>query len=140
MLEEKNKDIQKLYSEFQLIDNQIKMLQQQISTLNAQLHELVSTTKNLDDLKNVKPGTEIFVPINSGVYAKAEIKDNNELIVNVGANTVVNKNVEDTKKTIETQINELKNLQTQMVDELNQMTNQAALLENQINNLASKNV
>ena len=139
MLDEKNKEkkLQKLYLQFQILDQNIKQIQQQATTLNAQLVELVGATHNLEDLKNVKKGTEILVPISSGVYAKAEIKDNENILVNVGANTNVKKSVDDTKKIIETQIEEMKKLQKQMLEELNHLTTQAALIENEMNKISS---
>lgn len=138
MLEEKEKKLQKFYTQFQLLEQHIKQTQQQVATINSQLVDLVSTTKSLDDLKNVKSGTEILVPVSSGVYVKGEIKDNENLIVNVGANITVKKNMEDTKKIIEKQVDEMKKLQKQTIEELQHLTNQAALIENEMNKLTSK--
>ena len=141
MLEEKEKKLQKLYMQFQILEQHIKQMQQQAATLNAQLLDLISTTHSLDDLKNVKPGTEILVPISSGVYIKGELKDNKNLIVNVGANTTVRKSLDDTKKIVEMQAEEMKGLQKQALEELQRLTNQAAIIEREMNNLASdKNV
>jgi prefoldin alpha subunit len=139
MLDEKNKEkkLQKLYSQFQVLDQNIKQIQQQAQTLNTQLVELVSATQSLEELKNVKPGTEILVPISAGVYAKAEIKDSKNMLVNVGANTNVKKSVSDTKKIIEIQVEEMKKLQKQMLGELNQLTTQAGMIENEMNRISS---
>ncbi len=138
MTENKEKRLQKLYLQFQMLDQQIKQVQQQATALNTQLVDLVGTTQSLEDLKNVKAGTEILVPISSGVYSKAEIKDTQNLIVNVGANTTVKKNVNDTKKIIEEQIEEMKKLQKQMLEELNRLTTQAALIEKEMNKISSE--
>ena len=54
------------------------------------------TEQALDDLKTTKTGTEILVPMASGIFIKAELKDNKELAINVGADTVVKKNIEET--------------------------------------------
>src|SRR3989338_3679037 len=137
MLEEKEKKLQKLYMQFQVLEQHIKQMQQQAAALNAQLLDLISTTHSIDELKNVKPGTEILVPISSGIYAKGEIKDNSHLIVNVGANITVSKNLDDTRKIVETQAEEMKELQKQALEELQILTNQAAIIEKEMNNLAS---
>ena len=61
--------------------------------------------------------------------------------MNVGANTTVSKNLDDTKKIIEKQAEEMKELQKQALEELQILTNQAAIIEKEMNNLASdKNV
>ncbi len=78
------------------------------------------------------------MPLNQGIYAKAELKNNKDFLVNVGSNVSVKKNIEDTKKLISNQIEEIKKLQEQMVLNLQKLTSQASLIEKEINEL-SKN-
>ena len=138
MADEKEKKLQKLYLQFQVLEQHIKQAQQQSMALNAQLAELISTMQSLDALKNVKPGTEVLMQISSGIYAEGEIKDSDNLIVNVGANTTVKKNLSDTKKIIESQIEEMKELRKQAAEELQNLTHQAALIEKEMNGLSSE--
>jgi prefoldin alpha subunit len=137
-MKEKEEKMQKLYLEFQVLDQQIKQLEKQSIALNNQLMELMMTNQSLDDMKNTKEGTEILTPLSSGIYAKAELKDNKSFIVNVGANTALVKDVNSTKKLIETQIDEIKNLQKNLVSQLQTRTTKAALLEQEINKIASE--
>ncbi|MCH8003229.1 MAG: prefoldin subunit alpha [Nanoarchaeota archaeon] len=103
-MEEKEEKIQKLYLEFQELDQKIKQLEQQNSQLSTQLTDLTATVQNLDDIKSIKNGTEILVPISGGIYAKAELKDSKKFIVNVGSNITTVKDVDSTKNLIETQV------------------------------------
>ena len=135
---EKEEKMQKLYLEFQMLDQQIKQLEKQSTALNNQLMELMMTNQSLDDMKNTKEGTEILTPLSSGIYAKAELKDNKSFIVNVGANIALIKGVDSTKKLIETQIDEIKNLQKNLVSQLQTRTTKAALLDQEINKIASE--
>lgn len=137
-MKEKEEKMQKLYLEFQMLDQQIKQLEKQSTALNNQLMELMMTNQSLDDMKNIKEGTEILTPLSSGIYAKAELKDNKSFIVNVGANTALVKDVDSTKKLIETQIDEIKNLQKALVSQLQTRTTKAALLDQEINKIASE--
>ena len=136
-MSEKEDNIQKLYVEFQELDQQIKQLEQQNNQLSAQLTDLTSTVQNLDDIKSIKNGTEILVPISGGIYAKAELKDNKNFIVNVGSNVTTVKDVDSTKKLIETQISEIKKLQIRLIEELQNNTTKAKLIEQEINSIAS---
>ncbi len=88
------KQIQEKYMQMQLIEQQMQQIQKQLQLLENQLQELNLTLQALDDLKNTKPGTDILVPIASGIFFKAELKDNEELALNVGADTVVKKSNE----------------------------------------------
>lgn len=134
---EKEEKLQKLYVEFQMLSQHIKQLEEKTAALNSQLTELAVTNQSLEDMKKVKRGTEILVPLSSGIYTKAEIKDSKNVIVNVGSNVTTVKDIDSTKKLIESQIDEIKNLQEKLVNELQNNTSKAAMLEGQINSIAS---
>ncbi|MBW2977081.1 prefoldin subunit alpha [Candidatus Woesearchaeota archaeon] len=136
-MEEQKEKLQSLYLEFQILDQQIKQLEKQGTMLSSQLMELVATSQSLEEMKNVKENTEILVPLSSGIYAKAELKDNKKFIVNVGSNTAVAKDIGTTKQLIETQINEIQKLQEGLTKKLQDYTYKAALLEQEISELAS---
>jgi len=105
------KQLQEKYMQMQLIEQQMQQIQKQLRLIEQQLQELTLTEQALDDLKNTKTGTEILVPIASGIFVKAELKDNKELAVNVGADTVVKKNVGEAKKLITNQLDEITKIQ-----------------------------
>ena len=136
MTEEEEK-LQKLYVEFQILNQKIQQLEKQSTALNNQLMELMVTTQSLEDIKKTKEGTEILVPLSSGIYAKAELKDSKNFIVNVGANVTLVKDVDSTKKLIEDQINEVKKLQEELVNQMQEQTTKATSLEQEISKIAS---
>ena len=138
MPQNKEQKVQELYMEFQMLDQHIKQIQKQLEAVTQQMIELTVTTNSLDEFNAIKPGKEIFVPLSSGIFAKASIKSNSELLVNVGANVVVKKDIASTKKLIQGQMEEVKKVQHQMVDELEKMTHRAAQLEMQLQGIASQ--
>ena len=137
MTDEKEKKVQEMYMEFQMLEQHIRQLQKQLEAVMQQLIELTVTSSSLDEFNKIKPGKEIFVPLSSGIFAKAGIKDTSGLLVNVGANVVVQKDVASTKKLIERQMEEIKRIQGQMVDELEKLTSHAAQLEMQLQGMVS---
>jgi len=136
-MDDKEKKAQELYMQFQMLDQHIKQLQRQLEAVTSQLIELSVTSSSLDEFKNLSSGKEIFVPLSSGIFAKASIKDTSELLVNVGANVAVKKDVASTKSLIQNQMEEIKKIQRQMIDELEKMTSHAAQLEMQLQNAVS---
>ena len=134
---EKEERLQKLYLEFQMLSHQINQLEKQSTMLNNQLMELRVTNQSLEDTKKIEQGTEILVPLSSGIYAKAELKGNKNFIVNVGSNIALVKDIDSTKKLIESQIDEIKKLQENLVKQLEDSTAKAALLEHEISKIAS---
>ena len=77
------------------------------------------------------------MPLSSGIFAKASIKSSSELLVNVGANVVVKKDIASAKKLIQRQMEEVKKVQHQMVEELEKMTHHAAQLEMHLQGMIS---
>ena len=121
-----------------MLEQHIKQLQKQLELITNQLMELHVTSHSLDEFNKIKNAKEVFVPLSSGIFAKATIQDTSELIVNVGANVVVKKDTVSTKKLIQNQIEEIKKIQKQMIDDLEKMANSAAQLEMQLQSLVSQ--
>lgn len=113
-------------------------MQAQLEAITHQLIELHSTSSSLDEFKKISAGNDIFVPLSSGIFAKASVKDTSELLVNVGANTVVKKDVDSAKKLIQSQMEEVKKIQNHMINELEKMTSHAAQIEMQLQSLVSE--
>ena len=138
MAEGKEKKAQEMYMEFQMLEQHINQLQKQLEAVTHQLIELSVTSNSLDEFNKIDAGKEIFVPLSSGIFAKANIKNTSELLVNVGANVAVKKDVPSTKKLIQNQIEEITKIQKQMIDELEKLTNHAAQIEMQLQKLVSQ--
>jgi len=124
--------------ELQIVSQQIKESQKQIQAIDAQLMELESTNMALNDLAGSKIKTEIFVPISSGVFAKAELKDNESLLVNVGAGTAVKKSIPDTISLVNEQITELEKIRRQAIEQLELMVAHAHEIEHKLQGLVSQ--
>lgn len=135
---ENKEKLQELYMKLQMIHEQIKELEKQGQLFNNQLVELNTTMEDLDDFKNLKEGTEMLIPINKGIHAKVTLKQNKDLLVNVGSNVCVQKNVEETKKLLSTQIDEIKKIQEQSILNLQQLAAQSGTIEEEIAKTSSE--
>ena len=129
------KKAQEVYMEYQMLEQGIKQLQKQLEMVTQQIMEVASTSGSLDEFKNVKEGTEILVPVSSGIFAKASIKDSSELLVNVGSGVVVKKDIASAKKLLEGQVDEMRKVQKHMVNELEKMAGKAEMLEKEMQGL-----
>ena len=84
------------YQQIQVLEYQIKQLQNIIESVDTQLLEINSTIDALKDFNKLKADDEILFPIASGIFAKGRLSDNKSLKINIGSNINVEKNVEDT--------------------------------------------
>ncbi len=132
------KALQAKYMEMQMLDQQIRHLSQQLQALDVQTMELRAVVGSLDELAEVREGTEILVPISGGIFVKAEIKNTKNLFVNVGSSTNVKKSVPDTKKLIEDQIVEMQNHREDVLKHVEELTGKAMEIEHELMELSVK--
>ena len=130
--------MQEKYLELQMADQQIKQIQQQLQLIQQQMTDLDSLKENLDEFRDVKPGTEILVPFANGIFAKAELKDSKELLINVGGNTTVSKTVGGTKEMLDAQMDEMVKIHEKLALDMQKIAAKAKDAELEVNNLVEK--
>jgi len=86
---------QQLY-QFRYLRQQRDMLQNQLEILNASLSNLLNTKATVENLKNIKDGDEILVPIGGMVNIKAQIKETEKILLYVGQDIVIEKDLDGT--------------------------------------------
>jgi prefoldin alpha subunit len=115
------KELQRAYMEMQAIDGQLKQGNQQVAVLDQQIAEIHAISQSVAEIGEVKEGTEVFVPVANGIFAKATISKSKELLVNVGAGVVVPTPVDGVRKLLDEQaqrVAEAKQEITRQMDEL----------------------
>lgn len=113
------KEIQRKYLEIQLLSEQARQLQQHLAILNQQLLELSDLSTTLKELEKVDKNTEIFSSIGLGIFIKTNISNNNkEVLVNVGGDAVVEKEIPKALEPISKQTEDIKKMIDQVDEEL----------------------
>lgn len=137
LMEARQRDMQKKYYEMQIVDAQIKQVQKQLMTLDGQTEEIKDVITYLSELGNAEVGKELFVPLTSGVFVKAELKDNKKVLMNVGGNVVVTKTVDEGKELIHKQLKEVEKVREQLMKEFQKLFTRAQSLEKELMELVS---
>ncbi len=100
--------VQSMYYEFQMINQQVEELSDQKDVLNQELNQLNNTIEALSEIRKVESEEEILVPLSQGIFARATIKNTETLLVNVGAETLVKKDIDSTKEILNGRISRMK--------------------------------
>jgi prefoldin alpha subunit len=129
----KKKELQQRYMELQLFDAQIKQVQKQIQAIESQLVEIEQVMLSLDEFGRVKPGTEILVPVNNGMFARAELREGAKLLVNVGSNAVAEKTVPEAQELLRGQAGELRKTQGELMRLIEKLAGEAGKAEQAVN-------
>ena len=94
---------QQKYIEVQVLEQQLKQNQKNLEIMHQQMLELNAISESLVELKKTKKGQEMLVPLGSGIFVKSELKDNNEILTNVGSDVVISKTSAEAKTFIKKQ-------------------------------------
>jgi len=118
--------------ELNLLDSKIKELDQNLAILEKQISELQACQLSLDELKNTKKDSEMLAPIIPGIFAKTKLLNNSELLVDIGAKTLVKKNIDETKKIIQKKIDQSTDVHEKLIAEINLIAQNMNKLEKEI--------
>ncbi len=110
---EKNAE-QELTFKFQMFEQQIVAIQQQLQAVEQTLLDMASLNLGLDEIKKDK---EILSPVGAGIFAKAKLISE-ELVVAIGEKNYIKKSIPETKKLIQEQIMKLEKVKESLDSEL----------------------
>jgi len=104
----KKDDIQKKIVEFQILDTNLKMLQEKAGLVNQKLEDLQRTKIAIDDLKDAKP-SKALVPLGSGNFVYGSVENCDDIIVGIGSDVAVKKKREKALEFLGSRIKDLEN-------------------------------
>jgi prefoldin alpha subunit len=107
---------QQLAIQFQMFEQQIRMLQEQLQAVEQVIIELGGLNLQLNELID-KKDNEIMAPIGRGIYANAKLLSE-ELLVDIGNKNFVKKSIPETKNILQSQIKKLEKVKGELNGEL----------------------
>lgn len=109
-----SEDKQAEMMEMQQMQQQIEALSNQVEELKQHLAEITISKDALQEIQKTKLETEILAPVANGIFVKAKLVNNENVVINVGMNTTV-------EKTIPEAINLLEEQETKITQSVQEM-------------------
>ncbi|MBS3093295.1 prefoldin subunit alpha [Candidatus Pacearchaeota archaeon] len=100
----------------QIMEQEVNHLNEQLRLIDQNVVELKGLIESLNEIEG-KDAQEILVNIGKKIYLPVTIQ-NKELIVDIGKNSLVKKNIPDTKRLIEEQLGKLSEGKRQVFERL----------------------
>ena len=114
---DKKAEEQRRLFENEIMRAHIEELDKQIADITAKQNELEFLKEGLFQLKGQKD-KEMLFPMGAGILAHGKIISDEKVIVNVGANTLVEKTIPEAQKIIDAQLDELASVKQLMENEI----------------------
>jgi prefoldin alpha subunit len=124
----KEQEMQRKSLEFEMLRQQSDAIEKQIEEIEMKRNEMLIVKQSMSELKG-QTGKEILVPIGSGVFLKGQLNDDKSILVEVGANVIAEKTINQADELIEQQLEEIEKLQNKMRGELIMCVEQLQRLE-----------
>ena len=110
---------QQVVMQLQQMEQDLSYLQEQFNLFEQTIHELKVLVESLDELEKGN-SNELLVNVGRKLYLPVQVQEKS-LIVDVGKNTFVKKNIPDTKKIIDEQLLNLMKGKGQLMEQMNQL-------------------
>ncbi len=94
---ELDKEIEKKIIQIRILEDQIGQMEEQIRLIDQEILEFNALQSVLDEIKK-STNREVIVPLGKDVFIKSKIDEGSRIFVNVGSKTIVEKDIEQTKK------------------------------------------
>jgi len=107
---------EELIYKLSVLQQQAQQIDQQLQIIGQNINDLSSLKLNLESLKGSK-GKEILAMIGRGIFVKSKILSE-DLTVDIGGKNFVKKNIPETQKLIQKQIEKMSDVKHQLVDEM----------------------
>ena len=104
MNELQEKQLRQKYFEFQLLEQQLKEIQQQHQLLNMNLQELLKLKESLKEVETIKEKKQILAQLGPRVFIKTELLEKNTVLVDIGSNVVLEKTILEAQGIIQAQM------------------------------------
>jgi len=101
----KEEEIQKKVVQFQILEANLKMLQERATIISQRIEEFQKTRTAIGELKRIKP-SKALIPLGSGNFVFGSVESSNDIIVGVGSGVVIKKKREDALKILDDKITE----------------------------------
>ena len=118
--------------ELNLLDMQIRQLEQQAIMIEQQILEQQSLIHDLDELKKAKKGQSMLFPFSREIFAEGKI-ESSDVLVNVGSKTLVRKSIDEAKRIVEKQKERMLKTNEEIHREIERIMSRIMELEKKLN-------
>ena len=122
-------DIQKMSTQFQQLQYQADALSQQLNMVSTSMAESEKAINTIAGFEGIEDGHEILIPIGMGTNIMAKLSKPDTVIMEIGAGISMEKDLDDAKKSLEIQKEELTKFHQTTQNNLNQIATKMQEIE-----------
>lgn len=137
MTEDPQAVLQKLYSEQQMLESNIRLLQQHIELIQASLTSYRAGYGVLDALKEKAVDEAMLMNVGGGIFVEAKVVDPQKVIRSIGSDVRIVQTTDEAKTQISETVSSLESRLEQSQQEYGTMANRANQITQQLQQLST---
>ena len=138
MSEEQQQLLQKIYTEQQLTDSNITLLQQRLELVQAYLTNFKAGLMVLEEIEGRKEGEEMLMNVGGSIFVQANLVDPSKVTRSIGSGIRIEQSVEAAKTAVQEQTTRLEKQYESMAEEYQKLVGRSSLLNSQFQQLAAQ--
>jgi len=132
---EKERELQEKILAYRIFESRLNALLKQRDLIVNKIVEINSTLESIDEIEK---SDEALFSIGSEAYAKGKIVDKEKVIIEIGANIAIEKNMKEAKETLEKRKREMEKSLAQIQEEAMKISSGLESLADEIRELSKR--
>ena len=134
-MENEKKELQDRILAYRIFESRLNALMRQRELI---VNKIVEINSTLESINEIEKSDEALFSIGSEAYAKGRITDKERIIIEIGANIALEKNMKEAKETLEKRKEELEKSLAQIEEEAIKISSGLNSLAEEIRELSKK--
>ena len=138
MTEDPQKLLQKIYTEQQMTESNLNLLQQRIEIVQVYITNYRSGLLVLEEIENKKDGEEMLMNVGGSIFVQAKIVNPEKVTRGIGSGIRIEQTVEDAKAAVTEAVTSLEQQYETLTQEYQKLLARASVLNSQFQQLAAQ--
>ena len=138
MSEEEQQLLQRIYTEQQITESNISVLQQRIEIMQAYLTNYQSGLMVLKEIEGKSEGEEMMMNVGGNIFVEARLVNPSKVTRGIGSGVRIEQSLEEAKKAVQNSIEGLEKQYQSLTEEYQKLVTRASALNSQFQQLAAK--
>ncbi|MFW9961379.1 MAG: prefoldin subunit alpha [Candidatus Thorarchaeota archaeon] len=138
MSEEQQQLLQRIYTEQQITESNISVLQQRIEIIQAYLTNYQSGLMVLKEIEGKNEGEEMLMNVGGNIFVEAKLVNPSKVTRGIGSGVRIEQSLEEAKNALQNSIEGLEKQYKVLTDEYQKLIARASVLNSQFQQLAAQ--
>lgn len=127
--DEISEELHKKSMQLQILQASMQVIREREHALLLKMEEMENTKETINEMKSVKNGSGMLIPLGSGNFVQGSMSDMEKILVGVGGGIAIKKSPEDATRFLETRIAEVKSALIELNNQMVQIENETRALQ-----------